>query len=311
MPIARLFGKRILSLFDRLFPSHPNSHFDAMFYYRTGRAFDFVPASFAVKADSGDRCTSLVKTVFDVHIHDMSREGILEELWEEHLEATATIFCQDGGSSDRNAEERRRRRHDRFLYELDNDSGRALPGDDDSDADADDGHYSSRNLASVQRNTASASAEDGDGAKEDSDTTTQLTLKNLGGVFLLHGIMAGLSLLWATISWSRHRYVKKAAARKKESDGAGDDTNNSEHFMMKDVVTSSIDHDEFFDASTTAEDEFRQQLLATKSLENGSGIMKGNYNRFSNAPVDDLRNEMHHLRSIDQKLSALLDKKDK
>jgi hypothetical protein len=244
-----------------------------LFQNRMGRVFDFVPASFGIKADSGDKCTSLIKAVFDVHLHEMIKEGILEQLWDEHVQATATVFCQDG-STDMAAEESRRRRRDRVLYEGGNDSGRTRP----EDYSVDNGN-SIRNLASAPENTGSS--QDGD------SETTQLTLKNMGGVFLLHGIMAALSLMWAMISWNRHRYNATAADHKKKSvdNCVGSSNNTTEKFMIYDVASSN-DNDEYFDASASG-DEIR-----------------------SNVTVDDLRMELKQLQSIDEKLSALLDKKD-
>jgi hypothetical protein len=247
-----------------------------LFQNRMGRVFDFVPASFGIKADSGDKCTSLIKAVFDVHLHEMIKEGILEQLWDEHVQATATVFCQDG-STDMAAEESRRRRRDRVLYEGGNDSGRTRP----EDYSVDNGN-SIRNLASAPENTGSS--QDGD------SETTQLTLKNMGGVFLLHGIMAALSLMWAMISWNRHRYNATAADHKKKSvdNCVGSSNNTTEKFMIYDVASSN-DNDEYFDASASG-DEIRQES--------------------SNVTANDLRMELKQLQSIDEKLSALLDKKD-
>jgi hypothetical protein len=248
--------------------------------YWVGRAFDFVPAGFAIKADSGDKCTSLVKTVFDVHMNDIIKEGKLEELWDEHLQATATVFCPDSGGGSSSDSDEGAEATSRFLQ---------VKGYDIGPEDADNGGHSIRQLAAAPNVILEGAGDD-----DQFSDTTQLTLHNMGGVFLLHGIMSTLALLWSVISWSRNkRCSSSAAARSKESDGAVVD----ERCIINDAA-SSIDHDEFFDASTSVE-ELRQKMNGT-ARNNSSSVAAG----------DVLRAEVNQeLKSIGQKLAALLDKK--
>jgi hypothetical protein len=221
----------------------------------------------------------------------MIKEGKLNELWDEHLQATATVFCQGSGSSIDGGAADERRRRGRFLQEDDYDNDRALTEDADA---SNNGHYI--------RHLIAGSSEGGGGGDEDIQTT-QLTLQNMGGVFLLHGILSGLSLLCALISWSRKRYTKGTV--RKESDGA----DGNEKSIMNDPA-SSIDHGEFFDDASTSAEEFRRKMGTNKPLENGSVIMIGNNNNSSDGAVDDLRMEIKQLKRIDEKLAALLDKKE-
>jgi hypothetical protein len=264
-------------------------------------------------------CTSLVKTVFDVHMHDMNKEGKLEELWKEHVQSTATVFCQGGsaagGDSSSGDSSTITRQRDRFLHEDDYTIGNAaaLPDEDSAAATAaDEGRH-------VRRLSQSGGSFDGENISQ----TTQLTLKNMGGVFLLHAILSGLSLLCALISWYHKPFAdhyKKAtsAARKSNkagADGGGVDADaarNEPSMTNKDLAASSIDQDEFFDASAT-QLENGSGGSGTTPMENGSGRKNGNNDSSSLiVAVDDLRMDMKQkLKSIDQKLAALLDRQHK
>lgn len=65
-----------------------------------GRVFLHVPASFGVKADSGEKCTSLLRDVINVHLMQMIEDGFLESAWKQHTQQTATVFCDGTEASE-------------------------------------------------------------------------------------------------------------------------------------------------------------------------------------------------------------------
>jgi hypothetical protein len=95
---------------------------------RVGRVFKVFDAGFAMAADSGVHCTSLLREVFHIHFLEMHDDGFIKELFEKDL---------------KNKNDNR-------------------------------------------------SCSEAEGLDSDSE---QLNLKNLGGVFLLHGCLIGIAIL--------------------------------------------------------------------------------------------------------------------
>ena len=79
-----------------------------------GKPFVNIPASFGVKGDAGSLCTSLLRDVFNLYLHDMEIDGTIDELWDEHIQREATISCSANGEiadGRRRLVERQRRVH--------------------------------------------------------------------------------------------------------------------------------------------------------------------------------------------------------
>ncbi|CAB9526017.1 unknown protein [Seminavis robusta] len=72
-----------------------------------GRQLLTIKSGFAVKADSGDLCSSLIRDVLNLHLAEIVGEGILEELWRKHRAKLQTIDCDAQESGDRNSRARR------------------------------------------------------------------------------------------------------------------------------------------------------------------------------------------------------------
>lgn len=189
-----------------------------------GREFIDYAASFGVKGDAGGLCTSLLSNVFTVHLHRMQGAGRIQELWDEYHRETETVTCVN---NDGDGEGRRSRR---------------------LQAAAD------RRRLKAAQNTAAA-AEGGGGGDED---TTKLSLTNMGGVFLLHGVLSAISLLCALVPWCWGRWKRRRSKDPKpqnspptsedvqeEVGAASDDSNSSEkmHFfdaLSKDENTAAL-----------------------------------------------------------------------
>jgi hypothetical protein len=220
-----------------------------------GRAFEFVPASFVMTTDAGDLCTSLLRAVFDLHLHDMEREGFIASLWEGHIEQTATVFCRGDDETSSSTPDRKRRLQEGRFRKL-----------------------------KAANNAAAEAGGDGDGDAS-FDDTTKLSLNNMGGVFLLHGVLSVMAVLCAMVSWHRDKSKKAAALLllllEEEEGGGGDVGQARKSAPRKDFISSreSVTSDSFFDA-----------------VEGGTS-----------PAVEVLRAEMNSkLEAIDEKLERLL-----
>lgn len=58
-----------------------------------GRAFENILSGFATRADTGIKCTSLLRDVFNLHIREMKEDGIFSDVWSEYYRKTSTNQC--------------------------------------------------------------------------------------------------------------------------------------------------------------------------------------------------------------------------
>eukprot|EP00802_Teleaulax_amphioxeia_P007544 Tamp_07551.p1 GENE.Tamp_07551~~Tamp_07551.p1 ORF type:complete len:637 (+),score=109.74 Tamp_07551:145-1911(+) len=57
-----------------------------------GRNIKYMQAGFAVK-HSSDKCSWLVRDVLDLHLHDMTDDGFVDEVWKDHFKKTREQKC--------------------------------------------------------------------------------------------------------------------------------------------------------------------------------------------------------------------------
>lgn len=57
------------------------------------RKLEYAPAGFVTKGDAGKSCTSFIRDVLDIHMHDMVADGTLEAAWEKEYKLSQTIDC--------------------------------------------------------------------------------------------------------------------------------------------------------------------------------------------------------------------------
>jgi hypothetical protein len=100
-----------------------------------GGVFKLVEAGFALKADSGILCTSLLRDVMNLYLEQMSADGFVDAAWSQYGEKYGTVVCDETGGT-------------------------------------------------VMQ-------------------TKQMTMLNMGGIFLFHGILTTVSLLMAIVVWYR------------------------------------------------------------------------------------------------------------
>ena len=137
-----------------------------------GRTVQQVDAAFTTKVDPGVQCTGLVNEVFNYYLSEMKDEELFEKLWEEFNELSADKECTSNTQSE--SEGRRR------LIQTNN-------------------NLEERNLKGAGGGTVAAAAasgaDSGDGEGDES-----LTLRQMAGTFLLHGILSGIAIIIGIIS---------------------------------------------------------------------------------------------------------------
>lgn len=61
-----------------------------------GRIFHHMLGGFATKADSGIKCTNLVRDVINLHMIEMKADGFVDRAWRRHLDKVASVKCTEG-----------------------------------------------------------------------------------------------------------------------------------------------------------------------------------------------------------------------
>ena len=81
-----------------------------------GRTVEVIQSGFAVKADAGHKCTSLIRDVFNLHLSEMISSGTLADAWEKHYAKSEDIDCSaiqndniEDVDEDSNVDDRNRR----------------------------------------------------------------------------------------------------------------------------------------------------------------------------------------------------------
>jgi len=266
-----------------------------------GRPFQALPASFAVKGDAGTLCTSLLRDVFNLHLHDMQSDGTLDELWDEHIEQTATVFCTETATTDESEENAERRR---LLQEAVWNNNNKLQQND-----------ANRQLKAAQN----AGPE---GGSSDGGDTTKLTLINMGGVFLLHGALSVLSLICALFPVLQKKLCgasSSSSSDSKNNQKGGKTTDEARRMMGLDETAGLPWNDSNGDAEHDPGETIHingSEVSITSNSEkmfffDAQSIRStGTHNIATTMAVEELRSEMHtKLSSIEDKLAALLSQK--
>jgi hypothetical protein len=83
-----------------------------------GRTVEVIKSGFAVKADAGYLCTSLIRDVVNLHLTEVISDGVLADAWERHRAKRMDINCDaplDAPTEEDDAGRRQRRRQRRHL----------------------------------------------------------------------------------------------------------------------------------------------------------------------------------------------------
>lgn len=241
-----------------------------------GRPFESPQAGFAVRSDAGTLCTSLVRDALNVHLLGMLSDGTINRLWDKHINRTATVHCNGGGG-----------------------------GSDDGEENG--GGEDGRRLVRILKSANNAAAEaGGNNDNEEFTDTTQLTIENMGGVFLLHGILTALSVLWALLQWLRVRRMQKKQQQQPQelTEVTSNDDLSSQPIKSKNTGFWSCD-------SNVAAEEDGGAAAERQGSPHAKSILSGEVGR--DFAVELMRNEMNEkLMGIEDKLAKILqEKKDR
>ena len=58
-----------------------------------GRAVKSIQSGFAVTADTGHKCSSLIRDVLDLYLNELLESGFIEDMWDAHYAKTQDINC--------------------------------------------------------------------------------------------------------------------------------------------------------------------------------------------------------------------------
>lgn len=144
-----------------------------------GRVVEIIKSGFAVKADSGNLCTSIVKDVLNIHMIEIIKEGVLEKIWQKHRDHVQDKNCSNTGTNE---------------------------GDTDTDEDGDNSGRRLRQQRSLLFGPASSeSAEQTDdagtsGGDEVYDETNSLNARQMAGTFFIHWLLMALSIITSIVT---------------------------------------------------------------------------------------------------------------
>ncbi|CAB9526471.1 receptor subunit 1 [Seminavis robusta] len=144
-----------------------------------GREIMTIQSGFAVKADSGNLCSSLIRDVFNFHLAEISDEGILDELWRKHRAVIETVNCHDQLSPDDGLSERR------VLLS--------------APSFANNPKRSKARFLKGGGSATTASASDSTGTTNDK-ANSSLTVESLLGTFVLHWSTMAVAILVSALS---------------------------------------------------------------------------------------------------------------
>ncbi|CAB9505230.1 receptor subunit 1 [Seminavis robusta] len=152
-----------------------------------GRQLLTIKSGFAVKADSGDLCSSLIRDVLNLHLAEIVGEGILEELWRKHRAKLQTIDCDAQESGDRNSRARRGLLSSSWF------SNQDIPPQQ-------------RSLKGGGSTTAASSSSSSSGGAGE---TSSLSIESMLGTFVMHWSAMAVALLVSVLSVHFERWQKK------------------------------------------------------------------------------------------------------
>jgi hypothetical protein len=128
-----------------------------------------------------------------------------------------------------------------------------------------------------------------EGEEEEFTDTSKLTIQNMGGVFLLHAILSGASILLVVGVWAYRQRVRQRGGNADEAVGVAASTDDE------------FDHDLKLQQETRKE----TQNAAEPPIHSSSVVLRGSIGR--DFEVENLRLEMN--RKLDKLLRMMEDEK--
>ena len=173
-----------------------------------GRTVEIIKSGIAVKADSGNLCSGVIRDVLNLYMMEMILEGVLEDLWERHRSQTKDIDC-DAEDPDAILTERQRG----LATENENKIQKSTPRYT--------GNRDRKNGADNERRRKLKSASK---SGSDDEETTSLSLRQMAGTFTLHYGMMFVAMVVSYIGV----WTKKSKQRRKNDQS---EDPNPEHIL--------------------------------------------------------------------------------
>merc|ERR1712238_220141 len=170
---------------------HQKEYNPACQLIQEGRPIKRIGLTFASMLDPGQKCTLLLKEVFNYYIKQMHQNGKLEELWQAHISSQS-----DPGHCD-------------HVY---GDNTRRIP-DSDDDGTEDDAAATRRRLRSLKGGAAKVAATAGSVVsleEENADSEEMaLNITEMAGTFLLQVIGTVVAILFTVFSYLDNKYRRE------------------------------------------------------------------------------------------------------
>ena len=227
-------------------------------YEWLGRIFHFEQAGFAFQLDSGVYCTSFMKDVFHTHIKDMINDGTMARLKQQSFSLQQTVHCNE--------------------RDISGGGGGGGGGSDEDDADDD-------------ATTSVSSSED-----DSSERIGILSLKELSGPFLNHGIIMIVAIIVSSCYERRSRRPERRGTANASSPSAIESGVNHSTATILNETTGN----------TTCSGGHKKDALATID-EHGqqSGTLNEILPSKSSSSTSSLQVVSRHVRSQSQRQNVL------
>merc|ERR1712238_144641 len=180
---------------------HQKDYNPACQLIQEGRPIKRIGLTFATMLDPGQKCTLLLKEVFNYYIKQMHQNGKLEELWQAHISSQS-----DPGHCDSTYGDNTQRKP-------------AKGGDSDHDGTEDDAAATRRRLRSLKgggaKGNAAATAGSVVSLEEENVVDSEevgLNMMDMAGIFLLQVMGALVAILFTVLSYLENKYLRQKKA---------------------------------------------------------------------------------------------------
>lgn len=170
-----------------------------------GRTVKRIQSGFAVNADVGFLCSSLIRDVLNIYMDELFSTDYMDDLWDEEYSKTQDINCeevaQQGGTSEE-AALRRRRLEDFFPDSSVDGAIPNLRSFRDTSSITPINSHGRRKLKAGSRGSAAV------GGASESESDERLTLNQMAGTFLLHYGLSVIAILVGYVAQHRKKSEK-------------------------------------------------------------------------------------------------------
>jgi hypothetical protein len=184
-----------------------------------GRTIRRIESGFAVNADAGYLCSSLIRDVLNIYMEEMFTTDYIADLWDAEYAKTQDIFCTADRSTDgQDFDDRRRRRRRQLQVEemmVTQRQQRLLETFTTTTNTASTGYNKNHRMDTQRKLKAggrSGAAAVG-GSTDSSEESERLTLKEMAGTFILHYACSIIAIVVGYLAQPTRKTSKKLVKR--------------------------------------------------------------------------------------------------